>query len=162
MSLRASELVVFDGRTEVARHARSVRKGSTVLVLDHYLEILARKPGALPGATALAQARKNGTFTTAHDAFWALACKTDGDRDGTKAMVEVLLLHRRLTHADVVAGLAAAVSVGSANPFVVGVEARKAAKARGAGATAPSREAAGPCRTRARQLSPPPRTGSRA
>jgi len=142
VSLRASGLVVFDGRTEVARHARSVRKGSTVLVLDHYLEILARKPGALPGATALVQARKNGTFTKAHDAFWALARKTDGDRDGTKAMVEVLLLHRRLTHADVVAGLAAAVSVGSANPFVVGVEARKAAKARGAGATAPSREAA--------------------
>ncbi len=135
VSLRASELVVFDGRTEAARHARSVRKGSTVLVLDHYLEILARQPGALPGATALAQAHKNGTFT--HDAFWALACKTDGDRDGTKAMVEVLLLHRWLTHADVVAGLAAAVSVGSANPFVVGVEARKAAKARGAGGVEP-------------------------
>jgi hypothetical protein len=56
VSLRASEVVVFDGRTEVARHARSVRKGSTVLLLDHYLEVLARKPGALPGATALAQA----------------------------------------------------------------------------------------------------------
>ena len=28
VSLRASELVVFDGRTEVARHPRSVRKGS--------------------------------------------------------------------------------------------------------------------------------------
>ncbi len=55
VSLRASELVVFDGRTEVARHARSVRKGSQSLLLDHYLEVLARKPGALPGATALAR-----------------------------------------------------------------------------------------------------------
>jgi len=150
------------GRTEVARHARSVRKGSTVLVLDHYLEILARQPGALPEATALVQARKNGTFTTAHDAFWALACKTDGDRDGTKAMVEVLLLHRRLTPADVVAGLAAAVSVGSANPFVVGVEARKAAKARGAGATAPSVAAAEALQGQASPAVPAPRTGSRA
>ncbi len=133
-----------------------------MLVLDHYLEILARQPGALPEATALVQARKNGTFTTAHDAFWALACKTDGDRDGTKAMVEVLLLHRRLTPADVVAGLAAAVSVGSANPFVVGVEARKAAKARGAGATAPSVAAAEALQGQASPAVPAPRTGSRA
>ena len=65
VSLRASEVVIFDGRTEVARHARSVRKGSTVLVLDHCLEVLARKPGALSGATALVQARAAGTFTSA-------------------------------------------------------------------------------------------------
>ena len=55
--LRASKLVVFDGRREVARHERSAVKGSTTLRLDHYLEVLTRKPGALPGATALAQAR---------------------------------------------------------------------------------------------------------
>ena len=35
-----------------------------VLDLDHYLEILLRKPGALPGATALAQARAAGAFTS--------------------------------------------------------------------------------------------------
>lgn len=132
VSLRASELVVFDGRTEVARHARSVRKGSQTLVLDHYLEVLARKPGALPGATALAQARAAGTFTAAHDAFWALARRAHGDTGGTRAMVEVLLLHRHLAHRDVVAGLAAAVAVGSTSPDVVAVEARKAAQLRGA------------------------------
>ena len=58
--LSGSELVVFDGRTEVARHERCVVKGGRVLVLDHYLEVLVRKPGALPGATALAQARASG------------------------------------------------------------------------------------------------------
>ena len=138
VSLRASEVVVFDGRSEVARHARSVRKGSTVLLLDHYLEVLARKPGALPGATALAQARAAGTFTSAHDAFWALARKHAGDGGGTRLLVEVLLLHRHLAHTDVVAGLMAAVSVGSASPDVVAVEARKAAHARGASVTMPA------------------------
>jgi len=138
VSLRASEVLVFDGRAEVARHARSVRKGSTVLLLDHYLEVLARKPGALPGATALAQSRAAGTFTTAHDAFWALARKAAGDGGGTRLLVEALLLHRHLAHRDVVAGLAAAVSVGSANPDVVAVEARKAAHARGASTTLPT------------------------
>src|SRR5258708_5320186 len=71
--LRASEVIVLDGRTEVCRHARSVTRGSQTLVLDHYLEVLARKPGAMPGATALVQARQAGTFTPGHEAFSAAA-----------------------------------------------------------------------------------------
>jgi len=94
--LRASEVIVLDGRAEVARHARSVTRGSQTLVLDHYLEVLARKPGAMPGATALVQARKAGTFTAAHDAFWAAARRAHGDGAGTRALIEVLLLHRQL------------------------------------------------------------------
>lgn len=43
-----------------------------------------------------------------------------------------MLLHRHLAHVDVVASLVAAVSVGSASPDVVAVEAREAARARGA------------------------------
>lgn len=62
--LRADELVVFDGRSEVARHERSTVRGLATLVLDHYLEVLVRKPGALPGATALVQARTAGVRTT--------------------------------------------------------------------------------------------------
>ncbi|TMM29327.1 MAG: IS21 family transposase [Actinobacteria bacterium] len=128
--LRASELVVFDGRREVARHARSVRKGSQTLVLDHYLEVLVRKPGALSGAIALEQARAAGVFTAQHDAFWAAARLAHGQAGGTRELVEVLLLHRHLPHADVVAGLAAAVGVGAATADVVAVEARKAAQTR--------------------------------
>ncbi|MGN9806823.1 Mu transposase domain-containing protein [Micromonospora sp. L31] len=81
--LHASEVVVFDGRTEIARHERSVTKSSQTLVLDHYLEVLLRKPGALSGSTALAQARETGVFTMAHEAFWAAAKKAHGDADGT-------------------------------------------------------------------------------
>ena len=77
--------------------------GGRVLVLDHYLEVLLRKPGALPGSTALSQARAAGTFTAAHDAFWAAARARHGAAEGTRALVEVLLLHRHQVHADVVA-----------------------------------------------------------
>lgn len=66
--VRCPELVVFDGRTEVARHERLLAKGGTRLDLDHCLEALIRKPGALPGATALEQARAAGKFTPVHDA----------------------------------------------------------------------------------------------
>ncbi len=40
VTLRSNEVIVLDGRTEVARHERSSRKGSQILVLDHYLEVL--------------------------------------------------------------------------------------------------------------------------
>ncbi|PZR87116.1 MAG: IS21 family transposase [Candidatus Nephthysia bennettiae] len=123
--LRASELLVFDGRRQVARHERATVRGSQTLVLDHYLEVLIRKPGALPGATALVQARAAGTFTAAHEAFWAAARKHLGDSGGTRALVEVLLLHRHHAHADVVAGITAAVGVGAVSPDVVAVETRK-------------------------------------
>jgi len=123
--LRASELVVSDGRSQVARHERSSVRGSETLLLDHYLEVLVRKPGALPGATALVQARAAGTFTAAHEAFWAAARKAHGDSGGTRALVEVLLLHRHHDHADVVAGVTAALTVGAFSPDVVAVETRK-------------------------------------
>lgn len=101
-----------------------------MLDLDHYLEILARKPGALPGATALAQARAARLFTAEHDAWWTAARRTHGDAAGTRALVEVLLLHRHLDRTDVLAGISAALSVGSANADVVALEARRAAEQR--------------------------------
>ena len=92
--LHASDLVVFDGRAEVARHERLATRGGFRLDLDHYLEALLRKPGALPGATALEQARAAGKFTPVHDAWWAAVRKAHGDAAGTRALIEVLLLHR--------------------------------------------------------------------
>ena len=53
VKLSASTVTVYDRTTVVARHQRAIGKGAKVLDLDHYLEILLRKPGALPGATAL-------------------------------------------------------------------------------------------------------------
>ncbi len=136
--LRASEVIVLDGRTEVCRHARSVTRGSQTLVLDHYLEVLARKPGAMPGATALVQARQAGTFTAGHEAFWSAARRAHGDGAGTRALIEVLLLHRHLPAADVLAGISAALSVGAASADVVAVEARKAGDARRGGMPQPA------------------------
>ncbi len=85
--LHASELVVYDGRTEITRHERFLAKGGTRLAQDHDLEGLLRKPGALPGATALEQARATGKFTPIHDAWWAAARKAHGDSHGTRALI---------------------------------------------------------------------------
>jgi Mu transposase, C-terminal domain len=131
VKLSASTVTVLDRNAVVARHQRAIGKGVKVLELDHYLEILLRKPGALPGATALVQARASGMFTGSHEAFLTAARNGLGDGAGTRALVEVLLLHRHLEHADVLAGIRAALSVGSISADVVAVEARKAARPRG-------------------------------
>jgi hypothetical protein len=49
VKLSASTVTVFERTTVVATHQRAIGKGVKVLDLDHYLEILQRKPGALPG-----------------------------------------------------------------------------------------------------------------
>jgi transposase len=138
VKLSASAVIVYDRNSVVASHQRAIGKGAKVLDLDH-LEILLRKPGALPGATALAQARAAKVFTGEHEAFWATARKAHGDGTGTRALVEVLLLHRHLDRADVLAGISAALSVGSTSPDVVALEARKAAEQRGTAGSAPAR-----------------------
>ena len=65
--LSANELRVLDGPALAAVHPRLIAAGDEHLELDHYLEILVRKPGALPGAAALAQARAAGVFTSVHE-----------------------------------------------------------------------------------------------
>jgi len=56
--------------------------------------------------------------------------KAHGDADGTRALVEVLLLHRHMRSVDIVDGLAAALAVGAARADVVAVEARRVAQTR--------------------------------
>jgi hypothetical protein len=72
----------------------------------------------------------SGAFTAEDEAFWAAARRAHGDAEGTRELVEVLLLHRHLTHQDVVDGLAAATSIGAARADVVAVEARRIAEHR--------------------------------
>ena len=125
VTLSAEQLCVFDRSTLVATHPRLTTRGASRLVLDHYLEILAGKPGALPGSTALAQARARRAFTATHEAFWQAARARHGDAAGTSALIEVLLLHRRLDDNAVLAGIRAALDAGSVAPDVVAIEARR-------------------------------------
>ncbi|TDE22950.1 IS21 family transposase [Actinomadura sp. 6K520] len=146
--LRSSELVVFDRREEIARHPRLTSKGAEHLVLDHYLEALMRKPGAMAHSTPLEHARAQGVFTQAHEALWSAARRALGEPGGTRALIEVLLLHRHMDDQDVIAGIGAALSVGSFCVDVVAVEARKAREIRQGALPAPE-VAPGPAGTAA-------------
>jgi transposase len=116
--------VLHEGRV-VAVHQRSLHKGSQDLLLDHYLEVLARKPGALPASAALAHARASGAFTADHDRFWTAARRQLGDAAGTRALIEVLLAHRRLPADAISAGIQATLTAGLVTPELVVIEARR-------------------------------------
>lgn len=129
--LGATAIRVFDAGRPVAVHERSLAKGEQVLVLDHYLELLTRKPGAFAGSVPLAQARASGAFTSAHERFWRRARKRLGDTAGTRALIEVLLLHRSLPFVAVHAALDVVDRIGSVDPALVAIEARRIADGRG-------------------------------
>ncbi len=134
--------IVHDGLV-VARHERNPRKGGQTLSLDHYLEVLARKPGALPSSLTLAQARQSGAFTGAHERFWRRARRKLGDGPGTRALIEVLLLHRTLPFVAVHAALDTVERIGSCDPHLVAIEARRIVDGRGATAVTADRSDAG-------------------
>ena len=159
--LRSSELVIYDGRHEAARHERMTAKGGETLVLDHYLEALMLKPGALAGSVPLDQARAAGAFTGAHEALWSAARRADGEPAATRVLVEVLLLHRHMAAADVVTGIQATLSVGAHAANVVAVEARRAADARAAGPGQRRRGACGGAAGHQPDTAPPGRAARR-
>ena len=83
----------FEAREQgrvVARHERAVGKGTERLCLDHYLEVLDYKPGALAGATALGAARASGSFTDVHERFWTAARRKPAHRGVNAETVSLL------------------------------------------------------------------------
>jgi transposase len=141
--LGANRITVLAEGRQVALHERSLRKGEQVLVLDHYLELLSRKPGAFPGSVPLERARASGAFTAAHERFWKRVRRRTGDAAGTRALIEVLLLHRSLPFIAVHAALDAIDRIGSIDPGLVAIEARRIADRRGPTGTTIARAAVG-------------------
>ncbi|MGH7748230.1 MAG: IS21 family transposase, partial [Candidatus Dormibacteria bacterium] len=65
-----SEVEVWHAGRPVARHERSYGRGQQILDLEHYLDVLVKKPGALPGSMALAQCRAQGRWPKSFDRLW--------------------------------------------------------------------------------------------
>jgi hypothetical protein len=122
--LFARKVEVFDGPKQVATHERAFGRYVEVLTLDHYLEVLTTKPGGLPGATALVQAKASGAFTRSHQRYWDAVRRARGDGAGTRALVEVLLAHRTMPTAVLIVAMDRAVDTGCFDPQVVLIDGR--------------------------------------
>jgi hypothetical protein len=76
----------------VARHERCYRRQQQILDLEHYLDVLYRKPGALAGSKPLEQRRQAGLWPPSFDRIWQALMERHGKQSGTKQMIELLQL----------------------------------------------------------------------
>jgi transposase len=76
----------------VARHERCYSQLQEILDLEHYLEPLDRKPGALAGSKPLEQWRQKGRWPTSYDRIWEQLMIRNGRQNGTRRMIELLQL----------------------------------------------------------------------
>ncbi len=85
--------VIHDGQV-VARHERLNERFAVSAQLDHYLELLARKPGAFAGSLALHQERERGQWPDCFDQLWQAIAGKVGASEAARQMVDVLMLVR--------------------------------------------------------------------
>jgi len=79
----------------VARHERCYGRQQQILDLEHYLDVLSRKPGAFAGSRPLAQQRKAGLWPPSFDVIWQSLMERHGKQAGTRQMVELLKLGKQ-------------------------------------------------------------------
>jgi transposase len=131
----AREITINHGGREVARHERLHGKYGTSAQLDHYLELLARKPGALEHSVALDQERDRGGWPDCFDQLWAALTGRYGRSDAARQMVDVLLLCRDHGPAAVELAVRGALAAGAHDGRAVAV---LASRAQSAGRVAPA------------------------
>ena len=122
----AREITINHGGREVARHERLHGKFGTNAQLDHYLELLARKPGGLEHSVALSQERQRGCWPGCFDQLWAALSERYGRSDAARQMVDVVLLCREHGPDHVAMAVRGALTAGAIDGRAVAVLARRA------------------------------------
>jgi transposase len=110
--------VWYQGRC-VARHARSYGRHQQILDLEHYLDVLEHKPGAFAGSKPLEQWRRAGRWPISYDQFWNGLIERHGRQAGTRAMIELLQLGRRLGYDRLRRAIESALELGCADAAAV-------------------------------------------
>jgi transposase len=107
-----------DGRC-VARHERCYRRQQQVLDLEHYLDVLSRKPGALAGSRPLEQQRQAGLWPESFDVIWQSLIERHGKSAGTKQMIDLLKLTRQHGHSRLREAIETALATGCTDAAAV-------------------------------------------
>ncbi len=113
------QVELWHGGRRMARHERCHGRRQQVLDLEHYLDVLGHKPGALAGSRPLEQCRQAGHWPASHDTLWERLRARHGKQEGTRAMVGVLLLGREFGAEPLRAAIATAVSLGACDVAAV-------------------------------------------
>jgi hypothetical protein len=73
-----------------ARHPRCYGRGHQILNLEHYLDVLEKKPGAMAGSTPLQQWRRAGRWPECLDRIWGQLEQRLGKSAGTREMITLV------------------------------------------------------------------------
>lgn len=73
-----------------ARHPRCYGRGHQILNLEHYLDVLEKKPGAMAGSTPLQQWRQAGRWPECLDRIWRQLEQRHGKSTGTREMITLV------------------------------------------------------------------------
>ncbi|MGH3130553.1 MAG: IS21 family transposase [Gaiellaceae bacterium] len=90
----AREISFWHDGKQVASHERLAGKHQISAQLEHYLDLLQRKPGALARSLALRQERDRGDWPACFDELWTRIQERCGRQDAARQMVDVLMLCR--------------------------------------------------------------------
>ena len=122
----AREITISHAGQVVARHERLHGRFGTSAQLDHYVELLARKPGGLEHSLPLAQERERGAWPAAFDELWAALSDRYGRSEAARQMVDVLMLCRDHGPGRVVLAVGGALAAGAHDGRAVAILARRA------------------------------------
>ena len=115
----ASVVELWHDGSCVARHERCYRRQQQVLELEHYLDVLYRKPGALAGSRPLEQQRRAGLWPESFDQIWQSLIDRHGRQSGTRQMIEMLKLTRQHGHDRLRQAIEKALATGCTDPAAV-------------------------------------------
>jgi hypothetical protein len=125
VKIGAREVEIFHEHRMLARHERLGGRFGVAARLDHYLELLRRKPGALRSCLPLRLERERGTWPSCFDELWAAIEARYGSSEAARQMVDVLLLCRELSPARVELAVRGALAAGATDGRAVAVLARR-------------------------------------
>ncbi|MGH2904363.1 MAG: IS21 family transposase [Solirubrobacteraceae bacterium] len=90
----ARQIAIWHDGAIVATHERLPGRHEASAQLEHYLDLLTRKPGALARSLALRQQRDRGDWPPCFDRLWGEIEAKAGRSEAARQIVEVLLLCR--------------------------------------------------------------------
>lgn len=122
----AREITINHGGQAIAVHERLHGKFGTSARLDHYLELLQRKPGGMEHSLALAQERERGAWPGCFDELWAALAARYGRSEAARQMVDVVLLCRDHGPDQVALAVRGVLAAGAIDGRAVAVLARRA------------------------------------
>ena len=121
----ARQISIWHDGKVIATHERLAGRHGTSAQLEHYLDLLARKPGALARSLALRQERDRGDWPRCFDRLWSEIEGKAGRTEAARQMVDVLLLCREIGPRRVELAVRGALAAGAHDGRAVALLARR-------------------------------------